>query len=189
MTTTMASGNYSFEVPTVPGTRIATRRRFDQFVRANGATLHSQALRLCGNSADANDLVQDTFERALRSFQHLPAGANVRAWATTILHNRFIDGCRARRREPTHELDEECAPAAEPEPPAPAWRDITPEQLESALAQLGEEFRVVYQLHAAGNRTYKDIATELRLPPATVGTRLNRARRKLKKLLAGLLTH
>ena len=160
---------------------------FVGFVRKHEAALYGLALRLSGNSADAADLVQDTFERALRSYAQLPPGANERAWAAAILHNRFIDGCRRRKRTPVHEQVEEMLVAHDPEPPAPAWLDITPEQVQAALAKIGDEFRVVYELATAQNRSYKEIAAQLRLPAATVGTRLIRARRKLRRLLTPLL--
>ena len=77
--------------------------------------------------------------------------------------------------------------SADSEPPAPAWLDITPEQVQAALAQIGDEFRVVYELATSANRSYKEIAAQLRLPAATVGTRLIRARRKLRRLLTPLV--
>jgi RNA polymerase sigma-70 factor (ECF subfamily) len=168
-------------------TNTSGKRKFIQFVRAHEQALYGLALRLSGNPADASDLVQDTFERALKSFAQLPEGANERAWAATILHNRFIDGCRSRKRAPVHEAVEEIAVASEPEAPAPAWLDITPEQVREALGKIGPEFRVVYELATTGNRSYKEIAEELQLPPATVGTRLIRARRKLKRLLTPMI--
>src|SRR6185295_2542168 len=149
--------------------------------------LYGLALRLCGNTADASDLVQDTFERAYRSYGQLPTGANERAWAAAILHNRFIDGCRRKKRTPIHEPVEETQLTVESEAPPPAWLDITPEQVQAALAQIGDEFRVVYELATSQNRSYKEIAAELRLPAATVGTRLIRARRKLRRLLTPLV--
>jgi RNA polymerase sigma-70 factor (ECF subfamily) len=141
-------------------------------------------LKLCGNAADARDLVQDAFERALRGYAQLGPDANERAWVITILHNLFIDRCRRKKREPrTEPVDEVSVPAAEPTPPPPAWTAITPAQLRQALGELSEEFRVVYQLHAIEGRSYKEISAELNLPQATVGTRLIRARRKLRELL------
>lgn len=166
----------------------ATTRRFEDFVRAHEQMLLAMATKLCGSPADARDLVQDTFERALRSYDQLPPGSNDCGWAVTILHNLFIDRCRKRRREPRQEdIDEVPVAAPEPPPAPPAWSHITDEQLRAALQQIGEEFRVVYQLHAIDGRSYKEIAAELALPMATVGTRLNRARRKLRELLEGAL--
>jgi RNA polymerase sigma-70 factor, ECF subfamily len=162
-----------------------SEQSFVLFVRKHQAPLYGLALRLCGNTADAADLVQDTFERAFRSYGQLPSGANERAWAAAILHNRFIDGCRRKKRTPIHEQVEDLA--LDPEPPAPAWLDITPEQVQAALAKIGDEFRVVYELATSQNRSYKEIAAQLRLPAATVGTRLIRARRKLRRLLTPLV--
>jgi RNA polymerase sigma-70 factor (ECF subfamily) len=158
--------------------------RFDEFARTHEPMLYAMALKLCANSADARDLVQDTFERALKAWDGLPEGSNERGWVVTILHNLFIDRCRKRRREPRTE-DVHETPVATPEapPPAPAWLDITPEQLRGALGQLGEEFRTVYQMHAVDGRSYKEIAATLGIPMATVGTRLIRARKKLRTLL------
>jgi RNA polymerase sigma-70 factor (ECF subfamily) len=164
-----------------------SEQSFVVFVRKHEGALYGLALRLCGNTADAADLLQDTLERAYRSYRQLPAGANERAWGAAILHNRFIDGCRRKKRTPIHEPVEESHVAADSEPPAPDWLDITPEQVQAALAKIGDEFRVVYELATAQNRSYKEIAAQLRLPPATVGTRLIRARRKLRRLLSPLL--
>ena len=167
---------------------------FAGFVRRHQAALYGFALRLSGNAADAADLVQDTLERTFRSYHQLPSGANERAWAATILHHRFIDGCRRKKRAPFHELVPGAVPSALDDQQvavecesAPPWLDITPEQVQAALAQIGDEFRVVYELATTQKRSYKQIAAELRLPPATVGTRLIRARRKLRRLLTPLV--
>jgi RNA polymerase sigma-70 factor (ECF subfamily) len=109
----------------------------------------------------------------------------------TILNRRFIDACRRRSRAPQQQpLDEAVLPADasdEPREPAPPWSQITAEQVSAALAKLRPSFREVYELATTGNRSYKEIAAELNLPPATVGTRLIRARRKLRVLLTPLL--
>jgi RNA polymerase sigma-70 factor, ECF subfamily len=153
-----------------------------QLVLEHQAPLYATALRLCGSAADARDLVQDTFERALRSSDRFQAGTNLRGWLVTILHRLFIDRCRAPGRQTVEpSLVPELA-APEPDEP-PAWARITPERLAEALAQLPEEFQSVYRLHALEGRSYTDIASALSLPKATVGTRLIRARRKLKALL------
>lgn len=158
---------------------------FEDLAREHGPVLRSVALRLCRNPSDAQDLVQDTLERALRSFQSLPAGANLRAWLIAILRNRFIDSCRKHSKEAPHPDASEIAevtPAQVPEP-EPRWASITPEQVKAALSQLPEEFRAVYTLHAIERKAYSEIAARLGIPKATVGTRLLRARQKLKALL------
>ena len=163
----------------------ARARRFDEFARTHEPMLFAMALKLCANPADARDLVQDTFERALKAWAALPDGSNERGWVVTILHNLFIDLCRKRKREPrTEDVHEVPVAAPDPGPPAPAWLDITPEQLDAALRDIGQEFRVVYQLHTVDGKSYKEIAAALDIPVATVGTRLIRARRKLRDILA-----
>ena len=161
-------------------------RWFAAFAREHEAALHATAMRLCGNATDARDLVQDTFERGLRNLARYKPGTDGRAWLLTILHHLFIDRCRSRTRERRADVSAEdveeriAAPEVEA---APAWASISPEQLREALEKIPEEFRTVYRMHALENRSYIEIAERLGIPKATVGTRLIRARRKLKELL------
>jgi RNA polymerase sigma-70 factor (ECF subfamily) len=161
-------------------------RWFAAFIREHESALQATALRLCGNATDARDLVQDTLERGLRSLARYKPGTDGRAWLLTILHHLFIDRCRSRTRERRADVSAEqveervAAPEAEE---LPAWASISPEQLREALERIPEEFRLVYQLHALEGRSYNEIAERLAIPKATVGTRLIRARRRLKELL------
>lgn len=149
-------------------------------LRAHEPLLAATARRLTGNAADADDLVHDTYERALRAWDRYADRGNLKAWLMTILHNQFIDRCRRAKRQQTEAISED---VVAPEPAAPpAWAAVTPEQLARALDALAAEFRAVYDLHAAG-RSYDDIAAALAIPKATVGTRLLRARKKLKDAL------
>jgi RNA polymerase sigma-70 factor, ECF subfamily len=147
--------------------------------------LYATALRLCRNPADARDLVQDTFECGLRDHGRLRSNSNVRGWLVTILYNRFMDRCRARAQEPQRTAIEEVAESypAEEAPPEEAWERVTFTELLNALEELEEPFKQVYQLGAIERRPYKEIAERLGIPLATVGTRLMRARGKLKSLL------
>ena len=74
-------------------------------------------------------------------------------------------------------------PAHSPEP-EPCWSRLTVDDVHAALAQLDPEFRDVYRMQAFERRSYSDIATALGIEPATVGTRLHRARKKLREILA-----
>jgi len=99
-------------------------QRLDALVRAHQSALYAFALNLCGQPSDAHDLVQDTFERALRAES---AGAaapqNDRAWLLTVLHHLFIDLCRRHTRGPQlASLDGVDVAAVEPPAPPPAWR-------------------------------------------------------------------
>lgn len=127
--------------------------------------------------------MQDTLERALRRFDALKPDSNVRAWLFTILHNAFIDRCRKDGGEPRGTpIDEVDIAAPDPAPP-PAWTAVTAEQLGAAIGELEEEFRVVYRMHALDGRSYQEISAALDIPQNTVGTRLARARRKLRTIL------
>ncbi len=142
------------------------------------------AMKLCRNEADANDLVQDTLERGMGRFDQLRPATNARAWLVTIMHNLFIDRCRAERRRPNRVSAEEVAvlPVLESAEP-PAWTQISPEMVRTAVARLEKGFRLAYELHVYEHLTYKEISQRLQISPATVGTRIYRARRKLKQLL------
>lgn len=144
------------------------------------------AERLCGNTADARDLVQDTFERATR-IGLPPELRNPSAWLVTIMHNLFIDRCRARSRRPSHEpLVERHADVMQLEhaPPEPAWSRITVDDIRAALLELDASYREVYELHTFERWSYEQIAERLAIQRVTVGTRLNRARKKLREVLA-----
>src|SRR6185369_12059917 len=153
------------------------------------SVLYARAIRLLRNPPDAWDLVQDTFERALRGYPRFQQGSNLRVWLMTIMQHLFIDRCRKQSREPVAEpIDEEQMATQEPASATSAgWEQITDEQVADALAQLESPFREVYQLRLLDNCSYDEIAERLLIPRATVGTRLMRARKKLKEtLLEGL---
>jgi RNA polymerase sigma-70 factor (ECF subfamily) len=170
--------------PADTGVRRA-RERLEAVLVAAEPVLSRIAERLCGNAADARDLVQDTFERAARL--GLPEELrNPPAWLVTIMNNLFIDRCRARARRPTHEpLVEQHANVTQidPDPPEPAWSRITVDDIRAALAELDPAYREVYELHTFERWSYEQIAERLAIQRVTVGTRLNRARKKLREVL------
>jgi len=147
------------------------------------------AEKLCATAADASDLVQDTAERAMR--QGIPPDIrNPRAWLTTVMHNLFIDRCRASARAPLHEPLGEVHDNVTPLEIAtaePAWGRVTIDDVHAALDEIGESYREVYVLHTFEHRSYEQIADHLKLNPVTVGTRLTRARKELRKVLVARL--
>jgi RNA polymerase sigma-70 factor (ECF subfamily) len=160
------------------------RRTFEAMVREHEPVLRSIALKLCKDAEEARDIVQDTFERAYKGFATKPAGSSPRAWLATILRNRFIDEWRRavllRKMEDTVEKLAQQPPVEEP---AEGWSAVTDDQLAKAVEGLDEEFRRVYVMHAVEGRSYQEIASVLGIPKPTVGTRLLRARRKLRDAL------
>jgi RNA polymerase sigma-70 factor (ECF subfamily) len=143
------------------------------------------AQRLCGNAPDAHDLLQDTIERAIR--QGLPADVqSPRAWLATIMHNLFVDRCRAAARAPVQEPLDEFHDNVTPlsvDSPEPAWSHLTIEDVRAALDTIDRPFREVYVMHTFERRSYEEIAAVLQISRVTVGTRLTRTRKMLRKEL------
>jgi RNA polymerase sigma-70 factor (ECF subfamily) len=146
--------------------------------------LKRRAERLCGNATDAEDLVHDTLMRAMHGIP--PEVRNVRAWLARILTNLFIDRCRANTRRPSHEpIDDqhEYVTLLEPPGPEPAWTRITVADIRNAADALDPVYRDVYLLHTFEHQSYDEIARKLGVERVTVGTRLTRARKKLREAL------
>ena len=144
--------------------------------------LRRLAERLCENSVDARDLLQDTFERALR--QGIPSEVRVTgAWLGTIMHNLFMDRCRAAARRPNHEALEDkhgnVAPL-DPDTSEPAWAQITIQDVYDALDLIEQVYGDVFRLHTFKHLSYEQIAQQLSIQRITVGTRLTRARKRLR---------
>ena len=158
----------------------------DERVSDYESVLFARAMRLARSQSDAWDLVQDTYERALRGQATFQPGTNLRLWLMTIMYNLFLDRCRQpdaraaghRHRRGRHPNPETYAP----EP----WESITTEQVHAAVADLEGPFREVYELRLISNCSYDEIADKLTIPRSTVGTRLLRARQKLKSRLLDL---
>jgi RNA polymerase sigma-70 factor (ECF subfamily) len=143
--------------------------------------LRAFAMKLCGKPDEAADLVQQAMLRGVAHAPSLPEGSNLNAWMTQVLRNVFIDAWRAKLREEPLQADNDIvAPDFEAE--TPRWAQVTREQLLHAISQLDPDFRRTYELHARG-LGYDQIGAMLGVPRATVGTRLFRARKKLKLLL------
>jgi RNA polymerase sigma-70 factor (ECF subfamily) len=148
------------------------------------ADLKRRALFLTGGDLSrASDLVQDTFEKALLHRHRLIPGSNVRAWLYTIMSHRFQDVLRYERIRQTSEIDEGKVP--NPESIAlPRWYALTTDQVRAAVEKLNPELRVAFERREFGRLSYGRIAEELGVPVATVGTRLVRARQRLREFLA-----
>jgi RNA polymerase sigma-70 factor, ECF subfamily len=162
-----------------------SRSAFDALVAENRAALYGRARSLCRKHLDADDLVQDTLERAFKGFGQIRDADRGRAWLFSILVRVFIDHLRRRRVQPESDpIDEERLPAPAAPPPRPRWADVTPDDLRAAIAKLPADVREVYRMHALEGNDYIFIADALAIPKGTVGTRLLRARRLLRELLA-----
>ncbi len=144
-----------------------------------------RARRLVGHDADARDLVQETLERALRTFHAFRPGTAVWAWLRTIMNSVWIDGWRRKQAAAKicHLPSVDMA-AYEPEPPpSEGFGEEILERLPAAIAQLPPIFRQVLELRLQANRSYGEISDILGIPSRTVGTRILRARRQLRAIL------
>ena len=149
--------------------------------------LRAVARNLVRDTAEVEDLVQDVYERALRSVDRDDLGANPRGWMVTILHNLHIDRCRQRARMQPHVPCDDVVIALPEDREPPIWSAITIDDVRRAAARLPDELRDVYRMFALDGRSYVEIADALGIPKATVGTRLSRARGRLKQLLTAEL--
>ena len=143
--------------------------------------LHRRAVALTRNRADAEDLLQDTLERALRALPRLRPDSNVGAWLNTLMNHRFIDAWRSRRR--TRPLDAaEHVPAPQPEEARP-WLEITEAEIKRGIDDLPVSAADILHLRYYRRLSYAEIARRLGITCDTVGTRLFRARRRLQQIL------
>ena len=150
--------------------------------------LRRYARALTGEHAAADDLVQDTLERALSKFHLWRTGSNMRAWVFTIMHNVHVNQLRARIARPEHELDDA---AFEVQVRADQDDALEIRDLDQALRQLPDEQREVLLLVGLEQLTYGETAKVLGIPIGTVMSRLARGRERLRAALAGkpVVTH
>ncbi len=143
--------------------------------------LRRYARALLGDRAAADDLVQDTLERAWSRLHQWRAGSDMRAWLFGIMHNLRVDLLR-RPRLSTQSIDTDDfeLPTRPTQADALELRDI-----ESALGQLANEQREVMLLVALEEMSYADVATTLGIPVGTVMSRLSRGRERLRLIMAG----
>ncbi|MFD6948729.1 RNA polymerase subunit sigma [Nocardiopsis sp. TSRI0078] len=157
--------------------------------------LYPTALRMTRNPADAEDLVQETFAKAFANFHQFRAGTNLRAWLYRILTNTFINTYRKKQREPRQETTDEIKDwqlAAAEAHTSSGMRSAENEVLDhlpdsdikQALARLPEEFQEVIYLVDIEGYAYKEVAERMGTPLGTVMSRLHRARRQLREMLA-----
>lgn len=154
--------------------------------------LFATALRLTRNRSDADDLVQDTFVKALRFSGRFTPGTNLKAWLYTILHNTW----KNRRRDASRDTVEIDSPRVEGAAASGPDAGDTPERillratldadLQAALDALPEAFREAVWLRDVEEFTYAEIAGMLGIPIGTVMSRISRGRRLLFEQLSAV---
>ena len=144
--------------------------------------LRRYARALCGDAWAADDLVQDTLERACERWQLWAAGSDLRAWLFTVMHNLFVDGARRALRQQGQRVDVDDVAG---ELVAPAGATDQALDLQRCLLRLPGEQREVLLLVALQDLGYEDVARITGVPVGTVMSRLSRARARLRELMDG----
>ena len=169
------------------------RVRFEEEVLGLSDQVYRVARRLVSSREEAEDLVQETYQRAFRSWRSYTPGTNLRAWLFRILTNLNIDRGRREQRtpdiQPIEEGDyflynrlEEAGGAADDE--ERVVERLSQDSIVQALSAVPHDFRDVVVLVDIGDFSYQDAAQILDIPVGTVMSRLHRGRRVLKRELA-----
>lgn len=145
--------------------------------------LRARAMRLCGDASGADDVVQDSVERALRFADQYQRGTNLRAWAFQILFSVFVTRWRRRRRDRNAVENLASDPCAWTRPvgftaPDAGWGSLTA-ATRRKLDALPDGFRAVIVMVDLQERSYREAAKELGVPVGTVMSRLHRGRKLL----------
>jgi RNA polymerase sigma-70 factor (ECF subfamily) len=168
------------------------RVRFEEEALELADQMYRVARRLVGSREEAEDLVQDAYARAFRSWRSFRAGTNLRAWLFRILTNLNIDRGRREQRapdtQPIEEGDyylynrlEENGGATDVDE---VVERLSQDSIVQALSAVPHDFRDVIVLVDIGDFSYQDAAQILDIPVGTVMSRLHRGRRILKQALA-----
>ena len=175
---------------------MAERAAFADLALEYMPALYSAALRMTHNPADAEDLVQETYLKAYRSFGSFAEGTNLKAWLYRILTNTYINAYRAKQRRPIEsDLDdvedlylyrrlgslEQLAVSRSAEE---QLMDVFSEgEVRAALDELPDNFRMAVYMADVEGFSYKEIAEILDIPIGTVMSRLHRGRKAMQKAL------
>jgi RNA polymerase sigma-70 factor (ECF subfamily) len=155
--------------------------------------LYAAALRMTRNPADAEDVVQETYAKAYASFHQFTPGTNLKAWLYRILTNTYINSYRKKQREPLTVPDDDTsdwylydklgASNVEASAESEVLEKIPDEDVQRALEDLPEGFRMAVLLADIEGFSYKEIAEIMGVPIGTVMSRLHRGRKALQKAL------
>jgi RNA polymerase sigma-70 factor (ECF subfamily) len=167
------------------------KRRFELLALPHLDAAYNLARWLAGNSADAEDVVQDAYLRAYRYFDSFQGGA-FRVWLLGIVRNCFLDWIKENRSgrmlfqaEPAGDSDETLWGQRPRDPEALLLDSIDSQTLEQLMLHLPLEYREVLLLREVEDLSYKEIAAIVNTPTGTVMSRLSRARLALRKLWLG----
>jgi RNA polymerase sigma-70 factor, ECF subfamily len=164
------------------------RRDFEQMVLPHRDALYNHALSLTRNPDEAEDLVQETTLRALRSIDSFRSEGPIRAWLLTILRNLFINSYRSRARSP-YALSLDALENPDPILPVQSGSErqvfarMENAALHQAIAKLPSDYREVLMLSDLSGMNYQEISERVGVPVGTVRSRLSRARNRIRRSL------
>jgi RNA polymerase sigma-70 factor, ECF subfamily len=171
------------------GGKTAKQKEFEAEALPHTDLLYNYALRMTGNSADADDLVQETLLKAFRFWDKYEKGTNVRAWLFRIMKNSFINRYRRESKEPDTVDYEDVqnfyntirhGRTESSDLQESAFANLLDDDVATAIARLPEDFRTVVILCDIEGLTYEEIAAFLAVPLGTVRSRLHRGRSLLR---------
>ena len=187
------------EASLIEGLRAGEERAAEQLVRTHGGWMLAVSRRIAGDSALAEDCVQEAFLKALRSIESFGGRSSLKTWLHRIVVNQTLMKLRSRKSKAESPLDE-LLPAFDENACRieGAWETLaTPEEIcerqdmralvQAKINALPESYRLVLQLRDIEEMTTQEVAEALGLSEANVKVRLHRARSALKKLLEPLL--
>ena len=166
---------------------MATSRKedFDRLAFSHYSELRRVALRVCEDRETADDLVQETYLRAWRSFDKFEPGTNCRAWLFRIFFYVRSEYRKSQARQPLIFSLDGVKESTIPSQTNTSW-DLTLEEIKRAFAELPEPFRIAVLLSDIEGLKYREIADTLNVPVGTVMSRLSRGRRMLRAKLTML---
>jgi len=174
------------------------RVRFEEEALSYADQVYKVARHLAGSKEEAEELMQEAYARAFRSWRSYTPGTNMRAWLLRILTNINIDRGRRKQRRPAersleegdyslYDRLEETAGGTPNDDEERLLQRLSPSNIVTALAALPHDFRDALVLVDLGDFSYQETAQILSVPIGTVMSRLHRARRLLKQSLASSL--
>jgi len=158
-------------------------KKIDHLIEEHIPRLRRYARALAGDRARADDLVQDTLERAWGKFHLWRRGSDLRAWLFSIMHNVYVNGVRKSSAAPMLlPLEDDAL-----EVPVRAGQEdgLQVRDVHAALACLPQEQREVLLLVGLEEMRYEEVAKVLDVPLGTVMSRLSRGRERLRQIMAG----
>jgi RNA polymerase sigma-70 factor (ECF subfamily) len=162
---------------------------FEELAMPLFARLYQFACWLTQDRAEAEDLVQETFMKGLKSFSSYKQGTNFRAWMYRILRNTFLTSQAGLKADVSLDSEENAPlePSSSETPESALLARVDNEAIKAALKELSVDFREIILLCDFEEMSYQEISLSIGIPIGTVMSRLSRARRAMRTLLASRL--